>query len=842
MINRDMSIDVIKRLISNISVTEQIIVMGDDNAQAINFTMSDEFEIDVLTKNIFIKFINAANYGDKTAVTDITRTTNTDGPDTITFNWIIPEIATAVAGTMYFALEIINEDYKWSTKSTMLFVEKTVDLGTIITIPDPLWLEAYEARLLEIETTTEGYKNIAVTSTENALSYKNLAETGATTATTKAEEAAASAGGIVTTEAERTSAEIIRKDNEDIRIENEASREKTNITLENTTHVDAHGIIYKDGIPFFHNFNYGDNGAVITNGRNLFLGENAGNLTMGENATSAIEASYNAFIGYKAGFSNTTGHKNAFIGTYAGYCNTSGYNNVALSYYAGQSNTEGYNNSFIGSSAGYYNTTGHDNTYIGYNAGRYNEAGDDNIFIGSDAGRKLNDDTNNNNLANKSLFLGGNAKAQANDQTNQIVIGFEAEGAGDNSVVIGNDDVELTKLKGAVQLQPVTPLNTPVLGAMEFVDDGTNGNIYTTMNVGGVLTIVPNLTVTEKTKLSGIETNANKYVLPSDVVQDSTYVKTDKNFTTAKDNKLTSLENYDDTEVKDLIANKTHPSLRELNSDPLNQHVTETQISGWDDKSHTSLTNLNDDSDNTHTTQALKDLLNAYGVQTLRPSVFEIKCNAGRFDCSWNSPIGRAWQFPEGTVLHSDGVTPVKVSYADSSDVDILDNNSVVKLSCATWNGAYSFSDNSTGINILIDLADLPPLSYYLSLYNCALVTGDLADLPPLRYYLILYNCALVTGDLADLPPLSIYLSLSNCALVTGAYTSISGTNVPTHTLLEYTGLSASDVDSTLIAYANCTKDNGNFYGDGMTRTAASDTAVATLTGRGWTITGITKV
>jgi len=140
------------------------------------------------------------------------------------------------------------------------------------------------------------------------------------------------------------------------------------------------------------------------------------------------------------------------------------------------------------------------------------------------------------------------------------------------------------------------------------------------------------------------------------------------------------------------------------------------------------------------------------------------------------------------------------------------------------------------------DLADLPPLSYYLSLYNCALVTGDLADLPPLRYYLILYNCALVTGDLADLPPLSIYLSLSNCALVTGAYTSISGTNVPTHTLLEYTGLSASDVDSTLIAYANCTKDNGNFYGDGMTRTAASDTAVATLTGRGWTITGITKV
>jgi len=42
----------------------------------------------------------------------------------------------------------------------------------------------------------------------------------------------------------------------------------------------------------------------------------------------------------------------------------------------------------------------------------------------------------------------------------------------------------------------------------------------------------------EKNKLSSIEESANNYSLPVDVVRDSTYVKTDKNFTNAKSDKL----------------------------------------------------------------------------------------------------------------------------------------------------------------------------------------------------------------------------------------------------------------------------------------------------------------
>ena len=169
--------------------------------------------------------------------------------------------------------------------------------------------------------------------------------------------------------------------------------------------------------------------------------------------------------------------------------------------------------------------------------------------------------------------------------------------------------------------------------------------------------------------------------------------------------------------------------------------------------------------------------------------------------------------------------------------------------------------------NITGSLADLQgKITYYLNLANCANITGSLADLQgkittsliltnctnitgsladlqgKITYYLDLTNCAHVTGSLADLQgKITYYLDLTNCAHVTGVYTPV-GAGTPTITALSNTGLSATDMDNTLIAYAAATKNNGTFTATGMTRTAASDAAVATLTGRGWTISGITKV
>ena len=243
---------------------------------------------------------------------------------------------------------------------------------------------------------------------------------------------------------------------------------------------------------------------------------------------------------------------------------------------------------------------------------------------------------------------------------------------------------------------------------------------------------------------------------------------------------------------------------------------------------------------------------------------------AGRFNFSWDNATGRLWTFPAGTVLFSDGVTPISTSTAAQPDVIIPAGGGVVTLQSAAWAGNFSLNDNNTddrytgsladlpALTNTLDLgncslvtgslADLPALTNYLSLYSCSLVTGSLSDLPALTSTLDLYNCSLVTGSLADLPALTIYLRLYNCSLVTGAYTAVSGTMVPIITTLTGTGLSATDMDNTLIAYAACTKTGGIFTATGKTRTAASDAAVAHLTtatgsgGLGWTISGITKV
>ena len=255
--------------------------------------------------------------------------------------------------------------------------------------------------------------------------------------------------------------------------------------------------------------------------------------------------------------------------------------------------------------------------------------------------------------------------------------------------------------------------------------------------------------------------------------------------------------------------------------------------------------------------------------------VFQIKMSAGLMDFSITGAENLTWHFPDGTT--SNVTRPAKtlaaagMVYATCTNfskdlIEVTDSGTnglfvgdladlpaltyyLSLYGCTLVTGDLAdlpaltyYLDLSSCALITGDLSDLPALTYFLSLYGCTLVTGDLADLPALTCYLSLYGCALITGDLSDLPALTYYLSLSNCTLVTGIYSAVSGSNVPTLTYLSNTGLSSADMDGTLIAYAACTKNNGSFTAVGMTRTAASDTAVATLTGRGWTISGITKV
>lgn len=83
-------------------------------------------------------------------------------------------------------------------------------------------------------------------------------------------------------------------------------------------------------------------------------------------------------------------------------------------------------------------------------------------------------------------------------------------------------------------------------GAVSSVNGKTGAVVLTATDIGAVPSengkglSTNDFTTTEKNKLSGIESGANNYVLPNDVVRDSDYIHTDNNFTTLLKTKLSN--------------------------------------------------------------------------------------------------------------------------------------------------------------------------------------------------------------------------------------------------------------------------------------------------------------
>ena len=246
------------------------------------------------------------------------------------------------------------------------------------------------------------------------------------------------------------------------------------INLENTTHANQYGIIYKEGTAFFHNFNYGDNGTVTTVGHNLFIGEGAGNFTMGSIATQTYHGSYNVGIGDDVLHANTTGYGNVGIGFEVFKDNTSGHENTGVGHRALRDNTVGRFNSAFGSGALLHNTNGEYNSAFGARALHYNTDGDynsalgasallnitsgtHNIAIGYSAGAYIANGTDPNETSSQCIFIGSNTKASADGVTNEIVIGYNMTGKGSNTIVLGNDSITKTFLKGSVSIGVADP-------------------------------------------------------------------------------------------------------------------------------------------------------------------------------------------------------------------------------------------------------------------------------------------------------------------------------------------------------------------------------------------------
>jgi len=275
-----------------------------------------------------------------------------------------------------------------------------------------------------------------------------------------------------------------------------------NLRLPSTTYNSGnpYGIIYKGNDLFIHNFNYGNNGIVTTDGFNTFVGINAGNLTMGSTATENNHASYNSAFGYSSLSSNTIGYKNSAFGyssldsNTTGYfnsafgydslsSNTTGYQNTAIGYLSLNFNTEGYYNSGIGSLSLYSNTTGNYNSAIGTYSLRSNTTGNYNVGLGYQAGRYVNDDITENTTGDYNIFIGGNTRALADNDQNEIVIGYGVTGLGSNSIILGNSSITTTALNGNVGIGTTTPaalLHLSSTAAQDLFRVDDNGTMDTT--------------------------------------------------------------------------------------------------------------------------------------------------------------------------------------------------------------------------------------------------------------------------------------------------------------------------------------------------------------------------
>jgi hypothetical protein len=105
-----------------------------------------------------------------------------------------------------------------------------------------------------------------------------------------------------------------------------------------------------------------------------------GGLNMGQNT-------YNIFLGYQSGYSNSYGGGNTFLGYQSGYKSVSSNWNLFSGQQSGYSTTTGNSNTFIGNNSGYQNTTGSDNVAVGYLSGQDSGAGalNNTIALGSQA-------------------------------------------------------------------------------------------------------------------------------------------------------------------------------------------------------------------------------------------------------------------------------------------------------------------------------------------------------------------------------------------------------------------------------------------------------------------------
>ncbi|MFH1619458.1 MAG: hypothetical protein ABIG11_06085, partial [bacterium] len=209
---------------------------------------------------------------------------------------------------------------------------------------------------------------------------------------------------------------------------------------------------------------YAQNGYIIlraSDTSNTFVGREAGRINTGE---------YNSFVGYQAGYSNTTGGYNAFIGHWAGQSNITGGYNAFVGSNAGRLNTSSYN-SFLGAGAGELNSTGQQNSFVGYAAGYSNTTGNLNSFLGYQAGNQTQTGSGNAILGSEAGYGGGGSFSSS------TLVGYRAG----YSLTTGNNNILLGSKAGDSITSGASNI---IIGYDQDAPAATTSNF---LNIGGVL-------------------------------------------------------------------------------------------------------------------------------------------------------------------------------------------------------------------------------------------------------------------------------------------------------------------------------------------------------------------
>ena len=163
--------------------------------------------------------------------------------------------------------------------------------------------------------------------------------------------------------------------------------------------------------------------------------------------------------------------------------------------------TTGNNNASVGTQSSFSFTTGSLNAALGVAALFGNSTGSNNVGIGFESGRFIADGTTASTIYNTSVFIGASTKSLANGQANQIVIGYNATGLGSNSVVLGNDSIVTTALKGNIGIGTTAPAASSKLD----ITSTTQGVLFPRMT-----TTQKNAIATPATGLVVFDTTLNK--------------------------------------------------------------------------------------------------------------------------------------------------------------------------------------------------------------------------------------------------------------------------------------------------------------------------------------------